>query len=184
MKLVQMPRDLLTVELDDLPALGVHPALIEAVAARCAGDPLAVPSLALLGPRAAGTTAALMVLARRIGVALRDANIRLRDTGSDLRRGRRKLCYLPGSALPAALDAADTRRALQWEAAVFLQDLDGAWKDTHHAEEVELAVAALVADRRRHGSRTFVSADPTALPAAVYETLDAELEIVAVNGGR
>lgn len=199
MKLVQMPRALLTVEPDDLPELGVHPALVEAVAARCAGDPLAIPSLAMLGPRTAGTTAALMVLARRIGAALRDENIRLRDRGGDLRGGRRKLCYLPGSSLRAALEAVSGRRALESEAVLFLQDLDDAWANARCADSAEAAstavdsasaeatmtaesaIVGLLVLRRRRGLRTFVTADPVALPAAVHAALRAELDTVIVD---
>ena len=176
MKLVQMPRDLLTVEVEDLAGLGVHPALIDAVAARCAGDPLAIRSLALLGPREAGTTPALMVLARLIGAALRDANIRLRDGGGNLRAGRLKLCYLPGSALPAALAAGDARRALEAEAALFIENLDG-------ADGNDAAVAALLAERRRHGARTFVSADPVWLPPSLLAAVVAALDTVTVPDG-
>ena len=178
-----MPRDLLTVDQADLPALGVHPALVDAVAARHEADPLAIRSVALLGPRSAGTTAALMVLARRIGAALRDENIRLRDRGGDLRHGRRKLCYLPGTSLPAALGDDRALRALESEGVVFIQDLDDAWAGAADAAAIDPAVMSLLALRDRGGGRTFVSADPVALPAAVREALVAGLEIVAVDGG-
>ena len=183
MKLVQMPRDLLTVEVEDLSALGIHPALVEAVAARCAGDPLAIRSLALLGPRAAGTTAALMVLARRIGTALRDENIRLRDRGGDLRRGRRKLCYLPGAALRTAIDTEYARRALESEAVVFVQDLEDAWSGDGAPARLADAVSGLLAQRGRRGLRTFVSADPAVLPAGVRAAVLAQLEAQTVGGG-
>ena len=178
-----MPRDLLTVDQADLPALGVHPVLLDAVAARRDTEPLTIRSLALLGPRSAGTTAALMVLARRIGAALRDENIRLRDRGGDLRRGRRKLCYLPGGSLSAALGDDRARRALESEAVVFLQDLDDALVSSAGAPASDQAVMNLLALRHRGGVRTFVSADPAALPAAVREALVAGLETVAVDGG-
>lgn len=181
MKLVQMPRDLLSVESDDLPALGVHPDIVAAILARCAGDPLTMPSLALLGPAQSGTTAALMVLARTVGVALRDENIRLRDTGGDLQARRRKLCYLPGAVLSAALRSAGARRALRAEAAVFLQSLDAAWAAEASAPAIEVELGALLAERHHRGVQTFVSADPAGVPADVRTLLLERFDAVTVH---
>jgi hypothetical protein len=176
MKLVRMPRHLLAVEPEDLPGLGVAPGLAAAVAALAGGDPDAIPSLAILGPREAGTTPALMLLARRVGARLRDDNIRLRDSGGDLAAGRKALCYLPGADLAAALARPDARRALHAEAAVFVQDLD----DSGRASDGE--VCALVAARRERRLRTFVSADPGRLSPRLLSALAANLAVVRADG--
>ena len=122
---MQMPTDLLHLEDADLGgriepgAAGRLPRL----------SPVALDERRALSgsPQAPVGHRLLMVLARRIGAALRDANIALRDGGGDLKAERKKLCYLPGSALGAALQLPAARRELVREAACFVQDLDDAW---------------------------------------------------------
>ena len=167
MKLVQMPAHLLHVDVDDLPGLGVAPALLkrfDEFRARCLEAPA---SLAIFGPPAAGTRELLMVLARHIGAALRDENIKLRDRGDDLQTGRKKLCYLPGSALSEALRDPAARRTLEREAACFLQDLDAAF----HAGVSPAPVLDLLEARQVAGRPTFLSADSTNLPAELEREL-------------
>ena len=110
MKLVQMPVELLHLDEHDLPERGVDERLLAGFGAYRSTVPNAgttgwarAESLAILAPPEAGTRELLMVIARRVGAALRDENIHLRDRGGDLKAGRQKLCYLPGGALPEAL---------------------------------------------------------------------------------
>jgi hypothetical protein len=171
-----MPVELLHLEELDLRERGVDERLLSGFEAYRSTVPnvgttgwARAESLAILAPPEAGTRELLMVVARRVGAALRDENIHLRDRGGDLNAGRRKLCYLPGQALPEALRTPSTRRALEREAACFLQELDAAWPEGQ-AEPAPLAPAALLAllDTRLAGGRaTFLSADPRHLPAGL-----------------
>ena len=154
-----MPADLLHVELESLPALGVDPRLLAGFEAYLARAP---ESLAILGPPAAGTRALLMVLARRVGAALRDENIHLRDRGGDLKAGRKKLCYLPGEILAEALRDPAAARTLRREAACFVQDDEAAFGSA----ELEPPVLLELIDARLSAGRpTFLSADPAGLSA-------------------
>src|SRR5262249_26876597 len=129
MKLVQMPTELLHLDDADLDKAGIDAGLLTVFRMylpRALGD---ARGLAILAPPAAGSRQLLMVLARRIGVALRDENIRLRERGGNLKAGRKKLCYLPGSTLSAALADLAGHCALTTEAACFVQDLDQTWPD-------------------------------------------------------
>src|SRR5207244_13315090 len=126
-KLVQMPREALHLVQDELPGLGVERRLLAAFEvdlSRAADDQV---GLAILAPPDAGTRELLMVLARRVGAALRNENMRLRDRGGGRQASYKKLCYLPGGALPQALRVPRARRSLEREAACSLQDLDNAW---------------------------------------------------------
>src|SRR5215204_2759806 len=128
-KLVQMPTDLLHLDDAELSAVDVAPGLLEAFRLylpRALDDRRGA---AMLAPPSARTRELLMVLARRVGATLRDENIRLRERGGDLRSARKKLCYLPGRAMPKALRDPVARRALAHEAACFIQDLDTAWPE-------------------------------------------------------
>jgi hypothetical protein len=182
MKLVQMPRELLHVEPDDLPALGVDTRLragFEAYLPRAVGDPV---GLAILAPTEAGTTALLMLLARRVGAALRDANIRRRDHGEDRQAPYQRLCYLPGSALAQALEMPRARRSLDSEAACFFQDLVLAWA-SDAAQPDPAAFVALLDLRLTRQLPTFASADPGFLPAGLDRELRARLPVLEVGVG-
>lgn len=180
MKLVQMPVDLLHLEEDDLADLGVDGRLLAGYGEYLARAPNADRDLAILATAATGTRELLMVLARRVGVALRDENIRLRDRGGDLRGDRKKLCYLPGRALPEALRLPTARTALEREAACFFQDLEAAWQEpSPGAEPLDPnAFLALLDTRRAGGLPTFVSADPRALPPGLEAQLQARVQVL------
>src|ERR1041385_4478442 len=98
-----MPTFLLRLGDADLDDAGVDPALLLAFRGYLPRALEETRGLAILAPASAGTERLLMVLARRIGAALRDENIHLRERGGNLKAGRRKLCYLPGHALLHAL---------------------------------------------------------------------------------
>lgn len=181
MKLVQMPVEFLHLDVDDLPSLGVDAGLLAGFRRYLDRERAALGSLAILVPPEAGTRALLMVLARRVGAALRDQNIRLRDHGGDLGAHRQKLCYLPGAALPAALRTGPARRALQHEAACFFQDLDAAWR-AERSDTEPLAPSAfldLLEARSSRGLPTFLSAHPGALPPGLEREVRARMRILA-----
>ena len=121
-----------------------------------------------------------MVLARRIGAALRDANIRLRDDGGDLKSGRRKLCYLPGDVLGAALDRPSARGELAHEAACFLQDLDAAWAANPAIPALPEpgVLLDLLDERLAAGRPTFLSAAPARLPPGLQPELQARFPTI------
>jgi hypothetical protein len=180
MKLVQMPAELLHLSVDDLPSLGLHAELLARFRCYFDRDPAALESLSILAPPDAGTRELLMVLARRVGAALRDENIHLRDRGGDLATNRKKLCYLPGATLPAALRTPTAQRTLEREAAVFFQDLDAAWP-AEHANSEPLALTSfidLLETRASHELPTFLSADPGALPPDLEREIRARTRIL------
>lgn len=180
MKLVQMPTDLLHLEDAGLPSAGVDPRLLVAFRSYLPSALEDMRGVAVLAPSAAGTRQVLMVLARRIGAALRDENIHLRELGGDLKTGRKKLCYLPGCVLTSALATPSTRRALAAEAACFIQDLDEAWP-AGLPDPTPLAPPALLdlLDERQAAARpTFVSAAPDWLPTGLERGLRARLLIL------
>lgn len=173
MKLVQMPAELVHVELSDLTGRGVNPELLsalEAYAPRAAAD---TRGLALLRPREGGTAAALMVVARQVGAALRDENIRRRDSGDDMRVTKKQLCYLPGSAFSEALEDASVAGALTREAALFIQDLDSAGE-----AHLQQAFLALLAARHQAGLPTFISADPAHLSPDLLAAIQERLSVL------
>jgi hypothetical protein len=179
-KLVQMPRELLHLEDADLDGAGIEPGLLAAFRVYL---PRAVEDrrgLAILTPVGDGGDRLLMVLARRIGAALRDANIRLRDDGGDLKVGRQKLCYLPGGALRSALSVTDARAELARQAACFVQDLDGAWPDgTSDAGVLEpRTVLDLLDERLAAGRPTFLNAAPERLPPGLADDLAIRLPVL------
>ena len=122
----------------------------------------------------------LMVLARRIGAALRDANIHLRDGGGDLKAGRQKLCYLPGPALLAALGEPDAARALTHEAACFVQDLEGAdlLGPSSTTSDGQDALRSLLDQRLAAGRPTFLQAAPGRLSPDVETMLRDRLPVL------
>jgi hypothetical protein len=180
MKLVQMPVEFIHLEEDDLPNLCLDPGLLAGFRRYLGSGPAALESLAILPAPEAGTGQLLMVLARRVGAALRGENIRLRDRGGDLGAHRKKLCYLPGAALPAALRAPAARRTLEREAAAFFQDLDAAWR-AERADSEPLAPRSflgLLDARSARGLPTFLSARPRALPPDLEPALRARMRIL------
>ena len=177
MKLVQMPTGLLHLEDADLDAAGIAPDLLAAFRAYL---PRAVDErrgLAILTPPGARAERLLMVLARRIGAALRDANIRLRDDGGDLKAGRKKLCYIPGRVLGSAFDLPAARDELEREAACFIQDLDAAWP-SGPAGAMLLepdALFDLLDARLAAGRPTFLNATADRLPSGLADDLQSRL---------
>jgi len=183
MKLVQMPVELLHLEQHELLALGVDERLLaqlEGALARTTGDQV---GLAILATPGAGTRQLLMVVARRVGAALRNENIRLRDRGGDLQAGRKKLCYLPGSALTDALRSTVARESLEREAACFFQDLDLARATARGSRDSAdpAAVVALIDVRLQRKLPTYLSADPGRLPPGLERELRARLRVLEVT---
>ena len=182
MKLVQMPRDLLHLEQNDLPGLGVERGLLagfEQYLSLAADDEV---GLAILGPPEAGTRELLMVLARRVGAALRNENIRLRDRGGDRTARYKKLCYLPGGALPRALRAPGARRALGCEAVCFFQDLEMAWADGAAALDPSVFLELLDLRLARQ-LPSYASAAPGLLSAGLEGELRARLRVLEAKRG-
>jgi hypothetical protein len=177
MKLVQMPVEFIHLDEADLPSLGIEAGLLAELRRYLEGEP---ESLAILAPPEAGSRALLMVLARRVGAALRDDNIRLRDRGGDLGTHRKKLCYLPGAALPEALRTPSARRTLEREAAAFFEELEAAWR-AEGTDAEPLAPSAfleLLDARSARGLPTYLSASPRALPPGLERELRARLRIL------
>jgi hypothetical protein len=104
---VRIPRDLLHVELDDLPSLGVPDQARAALRGLLADLPL-VPdaslSAQLIGPRQI-TLPCLAVLARHVGQGLRDHNLTLAHDRPRLRLERRKLAFMDGEAVASGTRA-------------------------------------------------------------------------------
>ena len=179
MKLVQMPTDLLHLEDADLDGAGIEPGLLAAFRAYLPHAVDEQRGLAILAPTGGGHRL-LMVLARRIGAALREANIHLRDTGGDIKTGRKKLCYLPGSVLRSALDRPDANAELAREAACFVQDLHGAWvTETSTTPTLEPgALLDLLDQRLAAGRPTFLNAAPERLPPGLAEGLRIRVRVL------
>jgi hypothetical protein len=179
-KLVQMPTDLLHLEDADLDVADVDPRLLTAFRSYLPRALEERRGLAILVPATAGAHRMLVVLARRVGVALRDGNIRLRDSGGDLQAGRKKLCYLPGGVLGSALATPGARAELAREAACFFQDLEGAWSaGTAGSEPLSPdALLDLLDERLAAGRPTFLNAAPDRLPPGLEDGLRARLPIL------
>jgi hypothetical protein len=175
-----MPTDLLHLEDADLDGAGIDPRLLAAFRAYLPRALDEQRGLAILAPPGAHADQLLMVLARRIGVALRDANIRLRNGGGDLKAGRKKLCYLPGGALGPALDLPAARVELEREAACFIQDLDAAWAagPAGTATLEPGALLDLLDGRLAAGRPTFLNAAPDRLPPGLAAGLRARLPVL------
>jgi hypothetical protein len=168
-KLVQMPTALVRLGDADLDDAGVDQALLKAFRSFLPRVLEQGRGLAILAPASLGTERLLTVLARRIGAALRDENIRLRERGGDVKAGRKKLCYLPGRALPIALADPVCRDVLTSESVCFFQDLDEAWAGPEAGPSPTDSAPFLgLLDRRLASGRpTFVTADPSRLPAGL-----------------
>jgi hypothetical protein len=172
-----MPTDLLHLEDADLDVASINPRLLAAFRSYLPQALAERRGLAILAPATANAHMPLVVLARRIGVALRDANIHLRDSGGDLKTGRQKLCYLPGGMLGAALGSPESRDELVREAACFIQDLDSAWAVRQPGLEPATLLAFL--DKRLAAGRpTFLNASPDRLPPGLEAGLRARLPIL------
>ena len=179
MKLVQMPVALIHLSEDDLPSLGVDAGLLAEFRRYLDRERDALESLVILAPPEAGTRELLMVLARRVGAALRDENIHLRDRGGDLAAHRKKLCYLPGAALPEAFRTPSARRALEREAASFFQDLDAGWgRGAMPRALAPSSFLRLLDARSARGLLTFLSANPRGLPPDLERELRARLRVL------
>ena len=121
LKLVQIPRHLLHIELDDLGQLGVSEHARSDLRALLADQPLvpqAANSAVLLGHPEV-TLPCLAVLARHVGQGLRDHNLSLAGDKARLHMERLKLIFLDAATLETVLrsDARPSR-----EAAVFVTD--------------------------------------------------------------
>ncbi|MDQ6670733.1 MAG: hypothetical protein M3069_08265 [Chloroflexota bacterium] len=143
--LVRIPRDLLHVELDDLPRLGVPDSARAALRGLLADLPL-VPdaslSAQLVGPPEI-TLPCLAVLARHVGQGLRDHNLSLAHDRPRLHLDRRKLIFMDAEAVAAAAATGDERPAR--EAVLFVVEC------TQH-------VLDLLATRESAGLVSFISA--------------------------
>jgi hypothetical protein len=180
MRLVQMPAELVRFGDAELDAVGLDRSLLTSFRAylpEAVDDCLGV---AILTPAGGGGHLTLMVLARQIGAALRDENIHLRDTGGDIKAAKKRLCYLPGAALPAALAEPEARRSLAEEAACFFQDLDDAWTpgQADAAPPSADTVLDLIRERLASGRPTFLNADPAGLPPGLESGLRARLRVI------
>jgi hypothetical protein len=192
-KLVQMPTALLHLDEAELDGAGIDPGLLAAFRAYlpCVSSELP-PALneprgvLILASASAGGHHLLMVLARRIGAALRDANIHLRDRGGDMKAARQKLCYLPGPVLVTALGRPDLRLTLIAEAACFAQDLEAIWRpgSAGAASPGLDALRSLLDERLAAGRPTFLQAHPGALSQDVEAMLRARLPALESAGGR
>jgi hypothetical protein len=190
-KLVQMPVGLVHVEEADLDGAGIDPGLLAAYRTylpRALDDRRGL--LILVAPSEGGHHL-LMLLARRIGAALRDANIRLRDAGGDIQAERQRLCYLPGATLPRALATPEYRLTLAREAACFVQDLDAAWPDRPSCADRQAdpaapggpdALRSLIAERLAHGRPTFLQAAADRLSPMNAQELRASLPVLEAPG--
>jgi hypothetical protein len=180
MKLVQMPANLLHIEDADLDGADVEPGILEAFRAYL---PTALDErrgLVILAAGSDGGQRMLMLLARRIGAALRDENIRRRDSGNDMAVRKLRLCYLPGELLHAALHLPQARAELAREAACFFQSLDSAWTAEYPGSTPRDATAllGLLDERLAAGRPTFLNAVPDRLLPGLEDALRARLPIL------
>jgi len=176
-KLVQMPTNLLHITEDDLAAGGFDAGLLAAVRGYLPGVLADRRGAAVLAPAGGGGRQVLMLLARRVGAALRDENIEARDSGGDMAARKKRLCYLPGQMLGGALALPDARAALATEAACFLQDLEAAVPAVPAA-----SLLGLLDARTQAGLPTFMNADPARLPADLLAGLRVRLRILEPSG--
>ena len=180
MKLVQMPPHLIRIDEADLVAAGIESGLLARFQAYLPSLLDDRRGLALLLPAGAGGEQLLMLLARRVGAALRDENIQVRDTGGDIKGQKKRLCYLPGDVLDEAYDTQADRQSLATEAACFLQDLHAVWagRVPESATPRPDAFLELLDARLAAGLSTFLNADPAILPPEGEAGLRARLQIL------
>jgi hypothetical protein len=159
-RLVEMPSELVSIELGDLPRFGFSQGAIAQLRAYLADLPL-LPrfsdSRVFVGP-ASLTTPAMMVLARRVGQAYRSHNISLRDTPAGSQLARLRLAYLRAGTLQS-LNRNDWQRALG-EAAIFITEA--------LREHVDL-LRRLLAERATSNLPTFVGSEARLDPLEAIE---------------
>lgn len=175
-----MPPELVRIQDADLDAGTLGERLLAAFRAYLPRATHDRRGVAILAHGESGAHRALMVLARKVGAALRDANIALRDSGGNVKAQKQRLCYLPGSSLGIAFRTPGAWETLAREAACFVQDLEGAWVPEHGGEDVAspASVLALLDVRLMAGRPTFLTADPGRLPSGLEEALRARLAIL------
>lgn len=168
-----MPASLIRVEDADLDAAVPDPRLLAAFRAYLPDALAERRGLLVLASPSQGGHYLLMLLARRIGAALRDTNIHRRDAGGDMTVGKLRLCYLPGPALVSALVEPDAARALTDEAACFIQDLEAADLPRLPAttRSGPDALRSLLDQRLAAGRPTFFQAAPGVLSPELEMTL-------------
>ncbi|MCC7370788.1 MAG: hypothetical protein IT306_20370 [Chloroflexi bacterium] len=179
-KLVQMPPELVRIDEVDIVAGGYAPSLLAAYQAYL---PMVLEDrqgVAILASAEAGGLPMLMLLARRVGAALRDENIQVRDAGGDMRGGKKRLCYVPGTVLDDAYEEQDAQQALATEAACFVQELETVWagRVPESATLTPSRFLSLLDQRRAAGLPTFVQADPARLPEAALHGLRSRLRAI------
>src|SRR5438067_9111738 len=114
-RLVQIPKHLLHVRLDNLSQLGVPTAARDALRALLADLPQvpdASSSAQLIGPPAI-TLPCLAVLARHVGQGLRDRNLAVAHDRERLTAERAKLIFLLADVLAEAIAQGDVRPATE-----------------------------------------------------------------------
>jgi hypothetical protein len=155
---VPIPRHLLQVSLDDLPAFGVHEPARRALRSLLADLPM-VPdaslSAQLIGPSDVALPC-LAVLARHIGRGLRDTNLALAHDRARLAEQRHKLVFLDASSLSKLLESGDARPAL--ETVVFVM-------------EATPDLSSLLAQREAAGLASFVTASAPLSALGHWRTL-------------
>jgi hypothetical protein len=186
MKLVQMPTALLRVEDADLDAAVPEPNLLAAFRAYLPDALTERRGLLILASPTQGGHHLLMLLARRIGAALRDANIHLRDAGGDMQVGKLRLCYLPGPALVSALVEPDVASALTDDAACFVQDLEAVDlpRLPSTARSGLDALRSLLDQRLAAGRPTFLQVAPDSLSPALETMLRERLPVLESASAR
>lgn len=180
-KLVQMPPELVRIDEVDIVAAGYEPSLLAAYQAYLPTMLEDRRGVAILASAEAGGLPMLMLLARRVGAALRDENIQVRDAGGDIKGGKKRLCYVPGAVLDDAYDEPDARQTLATEAACFVQDLESAWvgRVPESATLTPSRFLNLLDQRIAAGLPTFVQSAPADLPELVLSGLRSRLRVIA-----
>jgi hypothetical protein len=158
-RLVQIPKHLLHVGLDDLPQLGVPTQARDLLRALLADLPLvpdASSSAQLAGPPGI-TLPCLAVLARHVGQGLRDQNLSIAHDRTRLAVQRAKLVFLSADALADAIALGDERPA--HEAVLFVV-------------EATAALQPLIARRDAAGLATYVTAQSPMPELAHWRRVD------------
>ncbi len=157
--LVQIPKHLLHLGLDDLSQLGVPTAARDALRALLADLPLvpdATSCAQLVGPPAI-TLPCLAVLARHIGQGLRDRNLAIAHDRERLSAERAKLIFLTADALAEAISQGDDRPA--HEVVVFVA-------------ETTASLTPLLASRDAAGLATYVTTQSPIADLAHWRRVD------------